>query len=88
MQQATYFLQDLLRLPTGYEFMLYERGPDSPLICSIGELSDEEVNLIRDFQSVGPVLLVVGPEEFKLGQQVWRMGCEVRFASLTAERSK
>ena len=29
MQKATYFLQDLLEVPTGYEFILYKHGPYS-----------------------------------------------------------
>lgn len=35
IQKATYFLQELLRVPTGFEFMLYKHGPFS------FDLSDE-----------------------------------------------
>ena len=80
IQKATYFLQDSLGLPTGSAFILYKHVPYSFLTWSIGELSHERVDLNRDMQSVGPVLIVVGPEEFKLRQQVWCMGREVRFA--------
>jgi hypothetical protein len=43
MQKATYFLQDLLQVPTGYEFILYKHGPYS------FDLSDEMTALRADY---------------------------------------
>ncbi len=43
MQKATYFLQDLLEVPTGYEFILYKHGPYS------FDLSDEMTALRADY---------------------------------------
>ncbi len=43
MQKATYFLQELLGVPTGYEFILYKHGPYS------FDLSEEMTALRADF---------------------------------------
>ena len=43
MQKATYFLQDLLGVPTGYEFILYKHGPYS------FDLSEELAGLRADY---------------------------------------
>ena len=43
MQKATYFLQDLLEVPTGYEFILYKHGPYS------FDLSEEMTALRADY---------------------------------------
>jgi uncharacterized protein YwgA len=43
MQKATYFLQDVLGVPTGYEFILYKHGPYS------FDLSEELVGLRADY---------------------------------------
>jgi hypothetical protein len=43
MQKATYFLQDLLGVPTGYEFILYKHGPYS------FDLSEEMTALRADY---------------------------------------
>jgi uncharacterized protein YwgA len=43
MQKATYFLQDLLGVPTGFEFILYKHGPFS------FELSEEMTALRADY---------------------------------------
>ena len=43
MQKATYFLQDLLEVPTGYEFILYKHGPYS------FDLSEEMTTLRADY---------------------------------------
>ncbi|MGP0067081.1 MAG: hypothetical protein ACLQGP_26245 [Isosphaeraceae bacterium] len=43
MQKATYFLQELLGVPTGYEFILYKHGPYS------FELSEEMTALRADY---------------------------------------
>ena len=43
MQKATYFLQELLGVPTGYEFILYKHGPYS------FELSEEMTGIRADY---------------------------------------
>jgi len=43
IQKATYFLQDLLGVPTGYEFILYKHGPYS------FDLSEELASLRADY---------------------------------------
>jgi uncharacterized protein YwgA len=43
MQKATYFLQDLLGVPTGFEFILYKHGPYS------FDLSEELTALRADY---------------------------------------
>jgi uncharacterized protein YwgA len=43
MQKATYFLQDVLGVPTGYEFILYKHGPYS------FDLSEELAGLRADY---------------------------------------
>jgi uncharacterized protein YwgA len=43
MQKAIYFLQEVLGLPTGYEFILYKHGPYS------FDLSEELVGLRADY---------------------------------------
>ena len=43
MQKATYFLQDVLGVPTGYEFILYKHGPYS------FDLSEELTALRADY---------------------------------------
>jgi hypothetical protein len=43
MEKATYFLQDLLGVPTGYEFILYKHGPYS------FDLSEEMTALRADY---------------------------------------
>jgi len=43
MQKAVYFLQDLLEVPTGYEFILYKHGPYS------FDLSEEHAALRADY---------------------------------------
>lgn len=80
MQKATYFLQGLLNVPLGYEFILYKHGPFS------FDLSDELGRLEADylFEEVSQPR-PYGPS-FRLANDAWDK--LTRWESQTIERAK
>lgn len=85
MQKAVYFLQELLKVPMGYNFILYKHGPFSfDLRHELAELRADRLLQLRAFPPYGPSLLSThAAEQLKNGfpQTLRRYNEQIDFVS-------